>query len=160
MRGLDFATGRAELHGWKRSYSTGNEGIIKDRGEWLVKSHRSTVGFTASLAYVDEAFAVKLTFVQQNLAPTTVEAASGQLLLASTAHPACTDLVPTYRAEAIDDLAAGDGTLLHGMVRAPPCRADVDGGVAGGVAALDATAGTDHRRSRQTGRPVRRRRPR
>jgi hypothetical protein len=112
VRGLDFATGRAELHGWKRSYSAGNEGIIKDRGEWLVKSHRSTVGFTSSLAYVDEAFAVKLAHVQQNLAPTTVEAASGQLLLASTAHPACSDLVPTYRAEAIDDLATGDGTLL------------------------------------------------
>ena len=64
------------------------------------------------MAYVDEAFAVKLAHVQQNLAPTTVEAESGQLLLASTAHPECTDLVPTYRAEAIDELAAGDGTLL------------------------------------------------
>ena len=64
------------------------------------------------MAYVDEAFAVKLAHVQQNLAPTTVEAESGQLLLASTAHPECTDLVPTYRAEALDGLASGDGTLL------------------------------------------------
>lgn len=113
VRGLDAASDRAYLNGWKRRYAAGNEGIDKgEMGEWLVKSHRSVVGFTASLAYVDEAFAVKLTHVQQNLAPTTVEAESGQLLLASTAHPDCTELVPTYRAEAIDELAVGDGTLL------------------------------------------------
>lgn len=113
VRGLDAATTRADAHGWRRTLAAGNEGITKfGLGEWLVRSHRSTVGFTASMAYVDEAWIVKLAMVQDNLAPTTVEAASGQLLLSSTAHPLCTDLIPTYRAAALDELATGDGTLL------------------------------------------------
>ena len=72
----------------------------------------STVGYSTSLAYADEAFGIKLKHVQQNLSPTTVKKRSGQMLLSSTAHTECTDLIPTYRAEALDELDSGDGTLL------------------------------------------------
>jgi hypothetical protein len=111
---MDRATPRAESHGWPRRLSAGEHGIRKVdvAGEWLIRSQVSTVGYSTSLAYADEAFGVKLKHVQQNLSPTTVEKRSGQLLLASTAHSECTDLIPTYRAEAIDELDSGDGTLL------------------------------------------------
>lgn len=111
---MDRATPRAEGYGWKRRYSAGEHGIRKPdvHGEWLVRSQVSTVGYSTSLAYADEAFGVKLKHVQQNLSPTTVEKRSGQLLLSSTAHTECTDLIPTYRAEAIDALDSGEGTLL------------------------------------------------
>jgi hypothetical protein len=111
---MDRATVRAERHGWKRRLAAGEHGIPKPdvAGKWLIRSQASTVGYSTSLAYADEAFGVKLKHVQQNLAPTTVEKRSGQLLLSSTAHTECTDLIPTYRAEAIDDLGLGDGTLL------------------------------------------------
>jgi hypothetical protein len=110
---LDWATPRAESKGWHRRYAAGDIEIDKSPlGRWLIRSQRSTVGYTVSMGYVDEAWSIGLATVQQNMAPTTVEAKSGQLLLASTADPRCTELVPTYRAEALDQLGDGDGTLL------------------------------------------------
>ena len=88
IESLDKATPRAEARGWHRTYAAGENEISKlPLGRWLVRSQRSTVGFTVSLGYVDEAWVVRLAMVQDNMAPTTVEARSGQLLLASTAHP-------------------------------------------------------------------------
>lgn len=113
LESLDAATPRADACGYHRVFAIGRPEIDKGPlGRWLVRANTATVGYTAAMAYVDESWAVKLKHLEQNLMPTTVEVPSAQVLLSSTAHPECSDTVPTYRAEAIDDLATGAGTLL------------------------------------------------
>jgi hypothetical protein len=87
-----------------------------DGSSWLVASKGTrqsggSYGRSASLAVVDEAWAVRATTVDDALEPTTVAARQSQLLLVSTAHRMATSLMLDRRAaalEVLDDGSEGD----------------------------------------------------
>ena len=83
--------------------------------------------------------------VEEAVVPTMVEREQPQLWLVSTAHRMATPLMLGRRAAALAQLEAGEGDLL--IEWSAPREAELDdvGGVAAGVAALDAAAGADDR---------------
>lgn len=100
-----LAVPRAQAHGWKVRLSQGSEMIEKaGLGAWLVRSQKAVVGSSVSLGVGDEAHGIKLSTITENLSPTLVERDQSQLLLVSTSHSQCTDLMPTYRLQGTTDL--------------------------------------------------------
>ena len=63
------------------------------------------LGSAVSLAVADEAHGVKVETMTENLEPTMLEREQTQMLLVSTAHSACTELMPMYRTDALTGLA-------------------------------------------------------
>jgi hypothetical protein len=96
---------RADRCGFGVRKAQGSEKIDKhDGGSHVVRSQAAVTGSTASLAIADEAQGVKLKTITENLSPTLVEKQQAQLVLVSTSHSACTDLMPTYRLQGTADL--------------------------------------------------------
>lgn len=111
---------RANEHGWTVRRGAGTETIVKPcGGSWVVRSQTAVVGSSVSLGLADEAHGIKLSTITENLSPTLVEKVQSQMLLVSTAHSACTDLMPTYRLQATQDLAAPHRLLVVEWSAAP-----------------------------------------
>ena len=85
--------------------------LLADGSRWMVRAKEGVYGLSASLAVVDEAWAVPATMIEEGLVPTMVELAASQLLLVSTAHRKATALMLARRAAALTDLAAVDRDL-------------------------------------------------
>jgi hypothetical protein len=100
-----LAVPRALELGYEVRRGAGTEKIDKHAlGAHIVRSQQAVVGSSASLAIADEAQGVKLATITENLSPTLVERQQAQLLLVSTSHSHCTDLMPTYRLQATGDI--------------------------------------------------------
>jgi hypothetical protein len=72
---------------------------------WLIRAQKSVYGYTATLALIDEAWAIEATVIEDGIEPTISEVESGQLVLFSTAHRRCTALIPVRRAALLAELA-------------------------------------------------------
>jgi hypothetical protein len=85
--------------------------LLADGSRWMVRAQNSVYGLSASLAVVDEAWAVRASVIEEGLVPTMVELASAQLLNVSTAHRKATGLMVNRRNTALADLASTAGDL-------------------------------------------------
>jgi hypothetical protein len=104
---------RAYERGFDVRRGAGTERIDKpDGGAHVVRSQTAVVGSSVSLAIADEAQGVALRTITENLSPTLVEREQAQLLLVSTSHSACTDLMPTYRLQATAELGEPGRMLI------------------------------------------------
>lgn len=116
----------AKEHGeaWKVREANGSEHIERlcDGSRWLIKAIGAPYGFTASLAVVDEAWAIKPEDVEEGIVPTLVEVTAGQLLLVSTAHRRARGTMVNRRNRVCADVAA-TGRLLWLEWSAPPAAA-------------------------------------
>jgi hypothetical protein len=95
-----------------------------DNSRWLTRAKHSVYGLTASLATVDEAWAVLASILDDALEPTTVAAANSQIFLISTAHRKATALMIGRRASAMANLTNGEGPLLLEWSAPPGCALD------------------------------------
>ena len=84
--------------------------------------------------------------VDEGLTPTMAEREQAQLILFSTAHRRATALMLDRRKVALDGLEIGDGDLLIEWSAPAGVGDDDRGGVAPGVAALDAATRAAGRR--------------
>lgn len=109
--------------GWKVREVNGQEQIerLADGSRWMVRAKAAVQGMSASMAVVDEAWAVLPTAIDDALYPTMVAKAQPQLLLVSTAHRLATSLVLNRRAQALAGLEVGDGDLILEW-SCPPAR--------------------------------------
>ena len=71
---------------------------------WLLRSAAGVFGHSASLAIVDECWALRPEVIDDNLSPTMAQRMSPQLLLVSTANPRATSLMISRRAGALSEL--------------------------------------------------------
>jgi hypothetical protein len=101
---------------------------LADGSRWLVKAKESVYGLTASMAVVDEAWAVPATIIEEGLVPTMVELAAAQLWLVSTAHRKATGLMVTRRNVAVADLGNTDADLWIEWSAAPGAELDDEAG--------------------------------
>lgn len=104
--------------------ANGSEHIeaLADHSRWLIKAIGAPYGFTASMAIVDEAWAIKPEDVEEGIVPTLVEVASGQLLLVSTAHRKARGTMINRRNRVVADPTAA-GRLLWLEWSAPAAAA-------------------------------------
>jgi hypothetical protein len=108
-----LAVPRAHELGYEVRRGAGTEKIDKAHmGAHVVRSQQAVVGSSASMAIADEAQGVKLSTITENLSPTLVERQQAQLLLVSTSHSHCTDLMPTYRLQGTADLDSPSRMLM------------------------------------------------
>jgi hypothetical protein len=108
-----LAVPRAQTLGYEIRRGAGTEKIDKGAlGVHIVRSQMAVVGSSASMAIADEAQGVKLSTITENLSPTLVERQQAQLLLVSTSHSQCTDLMPTYRLTATADIDTPSRMLM------------------------------------------------
>ena len=121
-----WARGEAFADVYKVRDANGQEQIelLADGSRWLVKAKESVYGLTASMAVVDEAWAVPATIIEEGLVPTMVELPASQLWLVSTAHRKATALMVTRRNVAVAELGNTDADLWIEW-SAPP-GADLD----------------------------------
>jgi len=109
----------ARIDGRRRGFTVretnGQEEISRpDGSRWLVRGQGSVYGYAVTLAVADEAWKLPPSLIEEGLEPTLAEQTSGQLVLFSTAHRACTSLVPVRRLAMIGQLdAPGSGLLLE-----------------------------------------------
>jgi hypothetical protein len=105
---------RAEERGERVRRAAGSVGIYlpDGQGSWMVRSGPGVVGSSVSLGVADEAHGVKVRTITQNLEPTLVERANAQLLLVSTAHTECTELMPMYRVDGLQQLGEPNDLLM------------------------------------------------
>lgn len=114
-----------EKHG-QRAVRFGNArpGIVLPTGDrWVPIAARpgAGVGYSAAMLFVDEAWAIPIRIVSEDLAPTMAERASAQLYLVSTAGDSDSELMASYRQRAIERLGTGDpGRMLLLEWSAPP----------------------------------------
>ena len=115
-----------ELHAWGRSWARAHRGegfrvreangqeevIAPDGSRWAVRGSGSVYSYAANVAAVDECWAVEPAVVDDGIEPTTVEKASPQVQLASTAHRKTTPLFPLRRRQALAELGEPAQTLL------------------------------------------------
>lgn len=89
---------------------------------WIIHAANASagVGFSTSMVFVDEAWQVERTVVDDGLAPTMLERTSPQLVLVSTAGDSTSDLLLSYRQRAIDDLGSESPGILLLEWSAPP----------------------------------------
>jgi hypothetical protein len=83
-----------------------------DGSRWIVRGKTSIYGYSASLAVVDEAWAVNPEVIEDGLEPTMAERSSSQIALVSTAHRFATGLMQARRSAAIEQLDNPEDTLL------------------------------------------------
>ena len=96
-------------------FSTAQESIaLPDGSRWLVMAAtpNAGVGYSISLAIVDEAFSVKRNVVESSISPTMAARNNPQLWLVSTAGDAGSDLLRSYREAALAD-PSGEVLLLE-----------------------------------------------
>jgi hypothetical protein len=105
---------RARRLGHTVRLAAGSVGITKPsvEGSWLLRSQRTVTGAAVSLAVADEAHGIKVGTVKQNLVPTMLEKRQAQIVLVSTAHTDCSELMPMYRVDALAELAEPAGMLM------------------------------------------------
>lgn len=84
---------------------------LVDGSRWLVKAKDSVYGLSASMAVVDEAWAVPAIVIEEGLVPTQVELVAAQLWNLSTGHRKATALMVNRRNAALADLASTAGDL-------------------------------------------------
>lgn len=105
--------------GAKVRMSNGQEAIeIPDTSQWMVAAAtpQAAPGLSISMAFVDECWAVDYDVVVQGIAPTMLQRRSSQLWLVSTAGESRSDLLRTFRDQAIaqlDDPAGADVLLME-----------------------------------------------
>ena len=94
---------------------------IPDGSRWLVAAatQNAGVGFSVSMALVDEAWAIPAPVVNSAIKPTMAARAQPQLWLISTAGDSRSDLLRAYRDAAIRD-TGGAGSVLLLEWSAPP----------------------------------------
>lgn len=120
----------AEQYG-KKAVRWGNSmpGITLPSGDrWLVQAANdsSGVGYTVSMAFVDEAWRVDRQVVDDALAPTMAEREQPQMWLVSTAGDSQSDLMSAYRQRAIDQLADPTSLLLLEWSAPPDAEPDLE----------------------------------
>ena len=99
--------------------SNGQEAIeIPDTSQWMVAAATPTAapGLSISMAFVDECWSVDYDVVVQGIAPTMLQRQSAQLWLVSTAGESRSDLLRTFRDQAIaqlDDPDLADVLLME-----------------------------------------------
>jgi hypothetical protein len=86
--------------------------LVENGSRWMILSNEGVYGYGAGMGVVDEAWKVKLEYVDEGLEPTMAEREQPQLLLVSTAHRLATSLMLSRRALALDALEDGDDALL------------------------------------------------
>ena len=101
---------------------------LADGSRWLVKAKEAVYGLSASMAVVDEAWAVPATIIEEGLVPTMVEHPAAQLWLVSTAHRKATALMVTRRNVAVADLDGTDADLWIEWSAAHGCDLDDEDG--------------------------------
>ena len=115
----------------KRSVKWGNSrtGIELPSGDrWLIHAANESagVGYSVDFAFVDEAWKVQRTVVDDALAPTQAEMPSPQLALVSTAGDSTSDLLIAYRQRALDRLDSDDPGSVLLLEWSAPAEADPD----------------------------------
>jgi hypothetical protein len=115
----------AERYGKKAArWGAARAGIDLPSGDrWIIHAANAAagVGFSVGMVFVDEAWQVERTVVDDGLAPTMLERRSPQLVLVSTAGDSTSDLLMSYRQRAIDRLDSDDpGNVLLLEWSAPP----------------------------------------
>jgi hypothetical protein len=104
-------------------WGRGAEQIVlpDDSGRWIVQaaSPNTGVGFSICHANVDEAWNVPREMVDTALTPATSEREQPQIWLISTAGDSSSDLLRSYREQALQD-TKGDGDILLLEWSAPP----------------------------------------
>lgn len=95
----------------KKAVKWGNmeSGIEIPSGDrWLIHAANESagVGYSVSLAFIDEAWKVKRDVVDDAIAPTMAERIQPQLYLVSTAGDSTSDLMSVYRGRALDQLTS------------------------------------------------------
>ena len=96
---------------------------LADGSRWMLRAKESVYGYAASLAIVDEAWAVTPATIDEGLVPTMAERVGAQLVLFSCAHRKATPLMLNRRLAALADLAVSDDLLIEWS--APP-DAEID----------------------------------
>jgi hypothetical protein len=100
-------------------WGMGTEKIeLEDGSRWLIQAANDNAGvaFSLSMALVDEAWKVNRSVVDGGLRPTLAEAVSPQLWLVSTAGTSASDLMASYRGQAL----AGSESIFLAEWSAPP----------------------------------------
>jgi hypothetical protein len=110
----------------KKAVRWGNEqtGIHLPSGDrWLIHAANESagVGYSCSLTFVDEAWKIPRTVVEDALAPTMAEREQPQLWLVSTAGDSTSDLMHAYRQAALDQ---APGVLLLEWSAPPEANPD------------------------------------
>ena len=114
-----------------KSVKWGNSrtGIELPEGDrWLIHAANESagVGYSVNLAFVDEAWKVQRTVVDDALAPTMAEMPDPQLYLVSTAGDSTSDLLQAYRQRAMDRLGSPDPGSVLLLEWSAPADADID----------------------------------
>jgi hypothetical protein len=107
-----WAKARPEIY--KVREVNGQEEIeyLADGSRWMLRAKEAVYGYGVSVAFVDEAWKVKTSSVDEGLVPTMAERVQPQLWLVSTAHRLATTLMLRRREVALKQLRAGVGDLL------------------------------------------------
>lgn len=96
-------------------FGAGREEIELDNGgRWLVQAATANagVGYSLSMAVIDEAWNVDRSVVEDAIMPAMSEREQPQLWLVSTAGDSSSDLLRTYREQALQDKDGKGGVLL------------------------------------------------
>lgn len=100
----------ADMMGWPwKSVNTTGRWTVEHTGvmgRWLIRSMHGIYGYSASVAMIDEAWAISKKSVSEGIEPTMVEKEQPQMIMVSTAHSEATDLFPASRVPAIGALDA------------------------------------------------------
>lgn len=114
-----------EAMGYRVREVNGQEEITTpDDSRWMLRAKGAVYSYSASLAAVDEAWAVSAAAVEDGLEPTMVEREQPQLVLISTAHRQATSLMLGRRAEALEQLGDAHEVLL--VEWSAPTELDMD----------------------------------
>jgi len=121
-----------DLDGYHVRRARGDQDIRHGADVWQLRSENAAYGLGPGLAVCDEAWDFAPATVSEGIQPALMERESPQLLLVSTAHRRCTDLMPARRRAAIAEIespadrlivewsAARTGDLLGDAQRASP----------------------------------------
>lgn len=108
----------SEVYGQKAvTFGNGREAItLPDWSRWLVQAAgpNTGVGYSLSMAIIDEAWKVDRSVAEDSLAPALAEREQPQMWLVSTAGDSGSDLLRSYRDQALQDRdGTGDVLLLE-----------------------------------------------
>lgn len=98
--------------GFKKIDTNGKTAIHGPAGRWLVRSERALYGYSASMGMVDECWDVSRSAVSAGIQKTMAARLNPQLWMLSTAHADATDLFPSWRYKAMQELGHPRKTLL------------------------------------------------
>jgi hypothetical protein len=98
--------------GFRVREANGQEEVRFGESAWAVRATGSVYSYSASVAAVDECWAIDPEIVDDGIEPTTLEKRSPQVQLTSSAHSAATSLFPSRRVVALGELGSPADTLL------------------------------------------------